>query len=57
MKSYTGPLLIVAAALVWNGSATYMASSRGRADDFAIYGSIVSVALLRWGVIETIRGR
>lgn len=57
MKSYTGPLLIVAAALVWNGSATYMASSRGRADDFAICGSIVSVALLLWGVIETIMGR
>ncbi len=57
MKSYTGPLIIIAAALTWIGSGAFMISKHYRADDFAIWGSIASAALLLWGIVLTVRNR
>ena len=57
MKSYTGPLIIIAAALTWIGSGAFMISKHYRADDFAIWGSIASAALLLWGICLTVRNR
>jgi hypothetical protein len=57
MKSYTGPLIIIAAALTWIGSGLFMSSNRLMADDFAIWGSIASGGLLVWGIVLTARGR
>ena len=57
MKSYTGPLIIIAAALTWIGSGAFMISKQHRADDFVIWGSIASAALLLWGIVLTVRNR
>mgnify|MGYP000866669188 FL=1 len=57
MKSYTGPLITIAAALTWIGSGAFMISKHHRADDFAIWGSLASAGLLLWGIVLTVRNR
>lgn len=57
MKSYTGPLIIIAAALTWIGSGAFMISKDSDAEDFAIGGSAASAGLLLWGIVLTVRNR
>ncbi len=57
MNSIKGPILILAAAVVWSGTASFYMARPG--DRFFEYsgnaGYTVAIMLLLWGIIETVR--
>ncbi len=52
-----GPLILIAAAIIWNGSAVFYTSARYRADYTGNGGIVAACVLLLWGVIQMVRGR
>lgn len=52
-----GPLLIIAAAIIWNGSAIFHSGGKRDYDGWAIGGTVVACLLLVIGLCITCLGR
>jgi hypothetical protein len=57
MHSLKGPLLVIAAAIIWNGSATFHSGGKRDYDGWAAGGTVVAGVVLLIGLRLTCSGR
>jgi hypothetical protein len=53
MTNYTGPLLIIASALMWCGGAICLTAAHGNRDEGFLLGSLAALVLLLIGLRTT----
>jgi len=57
VKTLKGPLLVIAAAIIWNGSAIFHCGGKRDYDNFAGGGTVAACVVLAIGLSITLSGR